>query len=540
MNKMHGGLQERRRKFYGWGYEGDEVSPTEIAEFEKAWTELLGVGDFSAVPFPTLESVTIRDSRVKVPAALQNICTTDKYDRLYHTYGAGTVDVAYAVRGEFRNPPDAVAYPRTEDDIVQLYRWCENDSLAAIPYGGGTSVVGGVNPPTHDRYRGIVSIDMKYFDKVLEIDHASQSARIQAGVLGPSLERQLKSSGLTMRFFLQAWEFSSLGGWIATRAAGHFATVYTQIDDHVQSLKVVTPSGNIESRRFPASGSGPNPDRLFLGSEGALGIITEAWVRLHKRPTFRQMVSVRFSDYDKAVEATRVISQSGLYPASARLVEREEAAYTGSSDGTYDILVLGFESADHPVDVWMNRALEICGDHGGIWDASVLKGDANADSSAKSWRDKFLRGPYLREYAIARGVMRETMETCVTWGQFARMREHVRAETLRAIREVTGRPGSVTCRFTHIYPDGPAPYFTWYAYGDKARIPEQYMAIKKIAETAMVDAGGTTTHHHALGRDHRPWYDKERPELFCSAMKAAKHTFDPKAILNPGVLFDPS
>ena len=225
---MHNGIQERRRKFYGWGYEGDEVSLQEIAEFEKAWTRLLGVTDFTAMPFPTEGSIDLRPSRVKPPASLVAICATDKYDRLYHTYGASTVDVAYAVRGEFRNPPDAVAYPRTEGDIVELFRWCENESLAAVPYGGGTSVVGGVNPPEHDRYRGAVSIDMKHFDKVVEIDHASQAARIQAGVLGPHLERQLQPSGLTLRFFLQAWEFSSLGGWIATRAAGHFSTVYSR------------------------------------------------------------------------------------------------------------------------------------------------------------------------------------------------------------------------------------------------------------------------------------------------------------------------
>ena len=289
---MNNRIQERRRKFYGWGYEGDEVSSQEIAEFEQAWTRLLGVTDFMAMPFPTEGSIDLRPSRVKVPASLESICTTDKYDRLYHTYGASTLDVAYAVRGEFRNPPDAVAYPRTEGDIVKLFRWCENESLAAVPYGGGTSVVGGVNPPGHDRYRGTVSIDMKYFDKVLEIDHASQAARIQAGVLGPDLERQLKPSGLTLRFFLQAWEFSSLGGWIATRAAGHFATVYTQIDDHIESMRVATPAGNIESRRFPVSGAGPNPDRLFLGSEGALGIITEAWVRLHRRPKYGAVRSV--------------------------------------------------------------------------------------------------------------------------------------------------------------------------------------------------------------------------------------------------------
>jgi alkyldihydroxyacetonephosphate synthase len=252
------------------------------------------------------------------------------------------------------------------------------------------------------------------------------------------------------------------------------------------------------------------------------------------------MASVRFTDYDNAVEATRCISQSGLYPANARLVEREEAAYTGSSDGTYVMMVLGFESADHPVDAWMKRAVEICGDHGGRWDAASLTGGADADSGAKSWREKFLRGPYLREYAIVRGVMRETMETAITWERFAKLREHVKAETHRAIREVTGRPGSVTCRFTHIYPDGPAPYFTWFAYGDKARIPEQYRAIKKIAEEAMSTAAAPlriTMHSDATtGRGTT----RSAPSCSAPRPRQRKNIFDPRAILNPGVLFDPS
>jgi len=534
-------MQRRRRKFYGWGYEGDEVSSCEIAEFERAWARLLGVSNFEPAPFPRAEDISLRTPRVPIPDALHAICTTDHHERLYHTYGASTVDIARAIRGEFDNPPDVIAYPDTEDDIVNLFRWCEDANLVAIPYGGGTSVVGGVNPPSQDRCRGVVTIDMQNFDRVLEVDHRSQAARVQAGVLGPHLEQQLKPTGLTLRFFPQSWEFSSLGGWVATRAAGHFATAYTQIDDHIESLRVITPAGNIEAKRFPASGAGPNPDRMFLGSEGALGIITEAWVRLHRRPTHRTMTSVRFVDYERAVEAVRVISQSGLYPANARLIERAEAAYTGSSDGTYDILVLGFESADHPVDVWMERALNICGDFGGTWDESALRDhDVSSDADTKSWRDKFLRGPALREHAIVRGVMRETMETAITWDRFQQLHAHVKDETHHAIRVVTGRAGSVTCRLTHIYPDGPAPYFTWFAYGDKKRIPEQFIAIKHIAEQAIVDAGGTVTHHHALGRDHRPWYDNERPELFCSALRAAKKIFDPCAILNPGILFDPS
>ncbi len=359
-------------------------------------------------------------------------------------------------------------------------------------------------------------------------------------MLGPELERQIRPTGLTLRFFLQAWEFSSLGGWIATRAAGHYATVYTQIDDHVESLRIVTPAGLVATRRWPTSGAGPDPDRLFLGSEGALGIITEAWVRLHRRPSFRSATTVRFSNYAKAVEAVRVISQAGLYPANARLIERQEARFTEAGDGTRDILVLSFESADHALDPWMGRALEICGDHGGEWDRDALSlEDAQRRGAAGNWRNKFLRGPYMREHAIARGVMRDTTESCITWGRYLEFQARVKEATLRAIKEVTGRPGTCTVRFTHLYPDGPAPYFTWHALGEKPKLVEQFWAIKAAASEAMADAGGTITHHHALGRDHRIWYDRERPQLFADALSAIKQRLDPHRVMNPGVLIDP-
>jgi alkyldihydroxyacetonephosphate synthase len=342
-----------------------------------------------------------------------------------------------------------------------------------------------------------------------------------------------------MRFFLQAWEFSSLGGWIATRAAGHYATVYSQIDDHIESLRIVTPAGLIATRRLPTSGAGPSPDRLFLGSEGTLGIITEAWVRLHRRPTFRLSTTVRFRDYEKAVAAVRTISQAGLYPANARLIERDEAKFTEAGDGTYDLLVLSFESADHPLEPWMDRALQICGDCGGEWDHNALaEEDSQRRGAAGNWRNKFLRGPYLREHAIARGVMRDTTESCITWDRYMEFQTRVKDATLRAIREVTGRAGACTVRFTHLYPDGPAPYFTWHALGDKTKLVEQFWAIKAAASEAMVNAGGTITHHHALGRDHRTWYDRERPELFADALKAIKQRLDPHLVLNPGILVD--
>ena len=533
-------MNEKRRSFYGWGFEGDAVSANELAWFERSWSELFHVDAFNPTPMPRETEIALRAPRTALPATLNSFCTSDKYDRLLHCYGRSVHDLARMIlRQDFSNPPDVVAYPRSEDDIRVVLDWCGTNKLAAIPFGGGSSVVGGVTPPNDDHYRGAVTIDLKHFNRVLEVDRTSQAARIQAGILGPELERQLKPSGLTMRFFLQAWEFSSLGGWIATRAAGHFATVYTQIDDHIEAMRVVTPAGFLATRRWPTSGAGPDPDRLFLGSEGTLGIITEAWVRLHRRPTFRKATTVRFDDYEKAVAAVRTISQAGLYPANARLIERDEAKFTEAGDGSYDVLVLSFESADHPLDAWMDRALQICSDHGGEWDREALaKEESQRRGAAGNWRDKFLRGPYLREHAIARGVMRDTVESCITWDRYLDFQTQVKEKTMRAIREVTGRPGTCTVRFTHLYPDGPAPYFTWHALGDKEKLVEQFWAIKAAASEAMANAGGTITHHHALGRDHRTWYDRERPKLFADALKAVKQRLDPHQILNPGVLVD--
>jgi alkyldihydroxyacetonephosphate synthase len=534
-------MSERRRSFFGWGYEDEAVSAEELGWFERAWSRLFQVDGFEPAPMPRENEITMRPPRVSPPSVLRSFCTEEKYDRLLHSYGRSVHDLARMIhRRDFANPPDAVAYPRDETDIRALLDWCGANDVAAIPFGGGSSVVGGVNPPVDGRYRGTLSIDLKNLNRVIDVDTASQSARIECGVLGPDLEGQLRPTGLTMRFFLQAWEFSSLGGWIATHAAGHYATVYTQIDDHVESLRVITPAGAVATRRLPASGAGPNPDRLFLGSEGALGIITEAWVRLHRRPVFRSSTTVRFSNYEKAVEAVRAISQAGLYPANARLIEREEARFTEAGDGSQDILVLSFESADHRLDAWMDRALQICGDHGGEWERETLKvQDSQRRGAAGNWRDKFLRGPYLREHAIARGVMRDTTESCITWDRYMDFQARVKEATLRAIKEVTGRPGTCTVRFTHLYPDGPAPYFTWHAFGDKTKLVEQFWAIKAAASEAMINAGGTITHHHALGRDHRIWYDRERPQLFADALRAVKQRLDPHHVLNPGVLIDP-
>jgi alkyldihydroxyacetonephosphate synthase len=277
---------ERRRSWWGWGYEDDALSPAEAADLGRRLGPAFGLGA-AARTAPVPSSLSLRAPRVAAPPALAAVCSSDVADRAAHAHGKAYRDVVRALAGRIDHPPDVVARPRDEAEVVALLDWCGDAGLAVVPYGGGSSVVGGVEPDVGDAYAGVVTLDTGELDRVLEVDDVSQAARIQAGTLGPSLEDQLRPHGLTLRHFPQSFECSTLGGWIATRAGGHFATGPTHIDDLVEAVRVVTPIGVLATRRLPASGAGPSPDRLVLGSEGALGVITEAWVRVRRRPRWR-------------------------------------------------------------------------------------------------------------------------------------------------------------------------------------------------------------------------------------------------------------
>jgi len=531
-------VTSERRKFWGWGYESEVLRADEITALEDTYAKRFGLSAFQVTPTPRSEDISLRMSRVAVPSSLTAICSTDHFERLLHSYGKSFFDSARVFARDFRNPPDVVALPRSEADIVSILDWADSVDAVVIPWGGGSSVVGGVEPPRTDR--PVVTLDLRYLSGVVEIDTTSQAARIRGGTYGPALEGELKSSGLTLRHFPQSFEFSTLGGWIATRGGGHYATLYTHIDEFVESLRVITPAGTLESRRLPGSGAGPSPDRMFIGSEGTLGIITEAWMRLRPRPTFRASSTARFKDFYRAAECVRAIAQAHLYPANCRLVDADEAHINGAGDGTSSILVLTFESADRPQEPGMQRALEIVRTYGGEFDPQASRGEAaQRKGAAGQWRDAFIRMPYSREVLTPRGIIVETFETAITWDRFPHFHARVKAATEQAIREVTGKPGLVTCRFTHVYPDGPAPYFSFHAAGDQGRLVDQCWAIKIAASDVLNKLGGTITHHHAVGRDHRRWYDRERPELFAQGLIAAKKRLDPKGMLNPGVLFDP-
>ncbi|MBI3783591.1 MAG: FAD-binding oxidoreductase [Deltaproteobacteria bacterium] len=531
----------RRRKFWGWGWEDGGLSGEQQERVAQALAARFELGNVAIAAPPRLEELTLPAPRCPIPANLATFCSSDTYDRAGHSYGKSFRDVVRAFRRDFSNPPDVVAYPRTEADLVAVLAWCSRERLAAIPYGGGSSVVGGVEPPSHGTYAACVSIDLGRLDRVLEVDKRSRAARIQGGAYGPAIEEQLRPHGYTLRHFPQSFEFSTLGGWIATRSGGHFATLYTHIDDFVESLRVVTPSGTVESRRLPGSGAGPSPDRLFIGSEGALGVITEAWMRLQDRPTFRNAASITFSDFASGSEAVRAISQAGLYPSNCRLLDPLEAMTSGAGTGQDAVLVLAFESADHTLDAWMSRALECCRDHGGNVPAGAGKTrtdqEASREGPAGAWRRAFLDAPYLRDLLVAMNIVSETFETAITWDRFADFHANVMTTVLDAVQRVCGR-GQVSCRFTHVYPDGPAPYYSILAPARPNSQIEQWGEIKRAAADAVLEQGGTITHHHAVGRDHRPWYDRQRPDGFARALAAAKRELDPRWVLNPGVLLD--
>jgi alkyldihydroxyacetonephosphate synthase len=533
--------KHRPRKFWGWGYDDDELTPAEKDGVAARLRELAGRDGLTPGSAPKITDFDLPKWRVDPPVALGSRFSTTAHDRLLHAYGRSFPDILRMWMRDVPNPPDLVAFPESEEEIATILDWSGRNNIAVIPFGGGSSVVGGVEPAVGEEYAATISLDLERLDTMHEIDRASRAARIGAGIYGPALEDQLRPHGLTLRHYPQSFQFSTLGGWIVTRSGGHYATAKTHIDDFVESTRMVTPSGIMESRRLPGSGAGPAPDRLVMGSEGILGIVTEAWVRLQDRPKFRAGAAIRFADTFAAARAVRALSQSGLDPTNCRLLDQDEVAFNHVGDGKSPTLILAFESADHDVTPWMSRALELARDHSGTVDGDEEK--SGGSDAPSVWRNAFIRMPLWRDSMIGMGIITDTFETAITWDKFEDFYKQVKHEAAAAIRKATGRHATVSCRFTHVYPDGPAPYFTYAVLGSDSgnmkSVLSRWVEIKRACNEIVTRLGGTITHHHAVGRDHRDGYHRETPELFRAALAAAKQRLDPAGIMNPGVLIDP-
>jgi alkyldihydroxyacetonephosphate synthase len=530
MNESVDAAGRERRSLWAWGRAADEPPADQLEAAAVPLGELLGLKLDGRAELPrAFDESLVAPARLAPPESLAAVAATDPLTRAEFAWGSSYQDTLRGFRGDFSCAPDTVIFARDERDVEAALEWAEAANVALIPFGGGTSVVGGVRPEVPPGYDGTAVLQLTALDGLHELDPVSGSARIGAGAAGPLLERRLAEHGMTLRFFPQSFEFATLGGWIATRAGGHFATGETHIDDLVESVRALTPRGVWESFRLPGSGAGPSPDGLLLGSEGTLGVITEAWVRVRPRPTERASASVHFERFEDGSDAVRALAQSGLQPSNCRLIDAEEVRFTLAGDGSTHLLVLGFESAGADVADRFEQALEIVRQCGG-------RVGKSSGSGAAGWRETFIRAPYLRNTLVSCGVLAETFETATTWDRV----ESLRADVAEAAAAAAGREVKVTCRYTHAYADGAAPYFTVLTAAERGEEVAQWQAIKQ-AVSDMLNAGrATITHHHAVGRDHRPWYDRQRPEPFAEALRAAKRALDPRAVLNPGCLLDPA
>jgi len=541
-----------------------------------------------ATPPPTVEEARLPPSRIalsSLPAHIGHICTDDKFERLLHCGGRDFLDLLRNINNDFGSNHasgviDLVAFPTTDDEVLAILKYCSETKVACVVFGGGSSVAQGVEAPSDaclqaGGFIGSLSLDTRRLSGLREVDMASMTVRVGGGTFGPELEQQLRSHGLTFRYYPQSFEFSTVGGWIATRGGGHFATRWTHVDDLVQSVRVVTPQGITQTARLPASGAGPAEHRLYIGSEGTLGVITEAWLQVRRRPVLRASVTVLFDKGDDAAEsftrgaeALRRVVQAEMSPANLRLVDGPELSrMTGSLvRPTTSGVLLGFEGADDsPVaqaemDAAMSRAVTLCVAAGGTVEGEHVAGKQEQGAEIRNWVQKsdggertgiagkwgssFMAGGYLFSAAAVQGMLLNTFETAITWDRFPAFHAEVTSVVKEAIRNhCGGAEGQVTCRVTHVYPDGPAPYYTVLVPTPRPKPTrgadlraEQWRQIKAAATEVMARHGATSTHHHAVGKLHRPHYEVERGVFFGASLEAIKRVHDPAMVMNPDVL----
>ncbi len=523
----------RRRKVWGWGFEGDTPDPRALAFAESSLTALFGGPAVRRSPPAAGDLRLPSPARVDLPG-LEHLIRRDPEERALHALGRSFRDLARSTRGRFDHPPDAVAYPESAADVVRLLDAASRAHVAVVPFGGGTSVAGGVECARAE-HAGVLTIDLSRMDALVDVDTKSLAAHVQAGATGPALEAALKPHGLSCRFYPQSFELSTVGGWVATRAGGHFATGPTHIDDLVEAVTMIAPTGVLSTRRLPGSGAGPAPERLVLGSEGSLGVVTDAWLRVFERPTARAAATVAFEDTGAGAEAVRAIVQAGYLPTNLRLLDGAEALMSGAGAPDRALLLIAYESAAEPPDAWLRATLDMALSRGGVLVGDVRSsrdGGGGRDATAETYKAAFFRAPYLRDEIVLRGAFVETYETAVTWDRLAELDAGVR----EAIGTLSLGPHLVARRITHVYRDGCAPYYTVICRAPEDGGLGMWDDLKAAITDAIIRGGGTCTHHHAVGRDVVPWYRAERADLFHAALRGAKSELDPRGVMNPGVL----
>ncbi|MFJ3925235.1 FAD-binding oxidoreductase [Streptomyces sp. NPDC090022] len=453
-------------------------------------------------------------------------------DRLPRAGGKSTLDLLRRRSAEPQDAPDGVVVPGTEEEIAAVLELCAQQRIAVVPFGGGTSVVGGLDP-VRGAFAAVLSLDLRRFDALLSLDEVSGEAVLGAGLTGPRAEELLAERGFELGHYPQSFRFATIGGFAATRSSGQDSAGFGRFDDMVRGLRVITPAGVLDLGRGPASAAGPDLRQLFLGSEGVLGIITAVRLRVHPVPAVKRYEAWTFPDFETGAAALRAAEQQGTGPTVLRLSDETETAVNlamtakigAPQEVSGCLAVTVFEGAEETTTARHELTRAVLLAHGGT---------SLGEDPARGWEHGRFGAPYLRDALLDHGALCETLETATGWSNLARLKSAV-TTALQGALQATGSTSLVMCHISHVYETGASLYFTVVA-AQRGDAIEQWQAAKRAASDAIMANGGTITHHHAVGTDHRPWMEQEIGELGAAVLRAVKGAVDPVGILNPGKL----
>ncbi|MGQ9349019.1 FAD-binding oxidoreductase [Mycolicibacterium gilvum] len=500
--------------------------------------QALGI-DGTPLDEPTLDQVRLRPSALS-PGDRDGLSaivgaehvTVDDRARLLRAGGKSTLDLLRRRDFGVQDAPDAVLLPGGEDEIAEVLRYCAHRSIAVVPFGGGTSVVGGVDPLRGD-FKAVVSLDLRRLDELHSLDDVSWEAELGAGLTGPEAERLLGERGFSLGHYPQSFLFATIGGFAATRSSGQDSAGYGRFNDMVRGLRAVTPAGVLDLGRAPESAAGPDLRQLLLGSEGAFGIITRVRVRVHPVPEVTRYEAWSFPDFATGADALRAVVQTGSGPTVIRLSDEAETGVNLAT--TENIGEQKITGGCLAITAFEGTEAHVASRHAETRDLLAAKGGTSlGEAPAKAWEHGRFNAPYLRDALLSAGALCETLETATNWSNVAALKAAV-TEALTRSLEDSGTPALVLCHISHVYPTGASLYFTVVA-AQRGNPIEQWRKAKAAASDAMVRTGATITHHHAVGADHRPWMTDEVGGLGVSVLRAVKSVLDPAGILNPGKL----
>jgi alkyldihydroxyacetonephosphate synthase len=448
--------------------------------------------------------------------------------RLHRTRGKSTPDLLRLRQGDGLDSPDAVVRPGTHDEVAAVISWCVRRHVALVPFGGGTSVVGGL-VARREGYAGVISLDLGRFDKLLEVDHESMTALLEPGLRGPQAESLLAAEGLTLGHFPQSFEYASIGGFAVTRSSGQSSAGYGRFDSLVVGLTVATPQGTLELGSSPANAAGPDLRELVMGSEGAFGVVTAVRVRVRRTPPVNVYDAWHFGSFAAGATAMRTLAQAGMLPTVIRLSAANETALNlarpaeiGAESAGGCLLIAGYEGTQGAVDARRAGCTALL---------EGLGGTDLGEEGGQAWAEGRFHGPYLRDSLLDVGVLVDTLETVTFWANL----QHVYEAVKQALTASLGEGTIVLCHISHVYETGASLYFT-VAARQGADPVAQWYAAKAAASDAMVHNGASITHHHAVGQDHKPWLAEEIGPVGVMILRAVKERLDPTGVLNPGVL----